>query len=104
MDAVRAKKQTQATPEDIAQRLLKELTPRFVRLAKAEGHVVEDEPDQIWLKIGTHGKLACEAKFDRDVHYDRIFRSFQGWAEANAKKLGVKQIYANAGNDEDDAA
>ena len=91
------------TPGEIAQRLLHDLQPRFVKLVKASGAFEEDKA-QMRLSVGTHGRLACEATFPTGEIYDRIFRSFQGWAEANARKLGVKKIYANARDDDEDEA
>lgn len=100
MVAMRKPKEPGLPPDEIAQRLLRDLQPRFVRLAKAEGWADEETGDT-WFRVASH-KHACEASFKPDVSYDRIFRSFQGWAEAFARKLGVKNIYADARNGDED--
>ena len=98
MGAVR-KKTEQMDAQQIADRLLRELQPRFVKLVKATGHT--DEDGQVRLYIGSH-KHGCEACFDPSVGYERILRSFMGWAEQFARKLGVTKLYANIKDEDGD--
>lgn len=95
----RTRTKQEMTAQQIADKLLHDLKPRFVKLVKATGET--DDKGQYRLMVGSH-KHACEACFEPTAHYDRIYRAFQGWAEAFARKLGVKQIYANVNDEGED--
>lgn len=95
-------KKAPMTAEQVAQRLLREMAPRFNRLNRAEG--VDDMETGEWV-ISLHApKLSCEARFPAGISYERIKNNVSAWAETHARKLGVKKIYADTRDEEDEAA